>query len=88
MGGYLFTSRRQIQFNCVYNQRIFKFVSFEHNGSLVFSDGRFYIQESGNHHALIVNNTQAADSGEWSCTVERRKTGEQIFARTTVKYVG
>lgn len=86
--GY-FTSDRQLQFDCTYDNNAFSFVSFGHNNTRVTSSGRFYIQNSETHHSLVVSYTVPSDSGTWSCTVRsRRDTSRTLTRTTTVMYEG
>ena len=85
--GY-FALNRQIQFNCVYDNNVFVFVSFGHNGSRISPGGRFYIQDSDTHHSLVVSNTVPSDSGAWSCTLRSLQNQRTITRTTTVTYEG
>ena len=85
--GY-FTRNRQIQFNCVYDNNAFDFVHFGHNGSRITSIGRFYIQDSGTLHSLVVSNTIPSDGGTWSCTLRSLQNHQTITRTTTVTYEG
>ena len=85
--GY-FVLNRQIQFNCVYDNTAFVFVSFGHNGSRITSTGRFYIQDSHTHHSLVVSHTVPSDSGTWSCTLRSLVNQRTITRTTTVTYEG
>lgn len=86
-GGY-FTSDRQLQFDCTYDNTVFDFISFMHNGSRISAGGRFYIQDSSVHHTLLVSDTVPSDSGRWSCILRHLPDGLSITRTTSVIYEG
>ena len=91
LNGKYFLSGRQLKFDCVYRKSFYKFVSFEHNGSVISPHffQRYYIGQTTNgYDALIVSNTLPEDTGFWGCTLEDKRFGHQITAYTEVIYLG
>jgi len=86
--GIYFTSDRQLQFDCTYDNTVFDFISFAHNGSRINAGGRFYIQDSTVHHTLLVSNTIPSDSGPWSCMLRHLPDSLTITRTTRVIYEG
>ena len=85
--GY-FTSGRQLQFNCEYDNNAFEFNYFGHNGSRITAGGRYYLQNSGTHYSLVVSDTIPSDGGTWSCTLRSTENLHTLTRTTMTMYEG
>ena len=84
--GY-FTSGRRVQLRCDFDTT-FQFITFKHKNKQKVSGGRISVNTTSNQSLLIISSTEPGDAGIWSCVVQKKRGGAQVFRQAALTYMG